>query len=540
MANTLSISSNIEGLIAGDNVTITGSSAYPIINSSGGGGGGSVNSVTGSTFIGVTGTTDPVITNLGVTSFNLIQGAVSISGGSNVSLDTVGSNISINVSIPPSQAVTSLSGLSGVVTLSPGNNITLNPSGQNIEIAATIPPAVNSLNSLQGAVSLIAGTDIGFATNGNEITINNTAVLPDAGVVSIVGQTGVVTMGSASDTVNITADANNIDLSINLPPIVNTFNSLEGAVTITAGTNIAFTTTGNDIEISASGSAGGVTSVNGVDGAMSLTSNHITFLPDPPNNSLGLQLDVVTSLNTVYGGVNLTSTDASITITPDIGLNTVDLIANFPAPKEAVNTLNGCVGAVDLESSNATVTITPNTETGKIDLTVLGAEPITVVSGQDTQVVVSGSQNTINANYIPANQTLFYWCGRSTSSQNISGGGGDTLSLASLLYNYNNDLALSGIFTVSIAGAYRVIISCLGNSFATGSSASINLITSTSLGNAVVDNIVIGTEPSTTVPYIISLVPTDTITCFAANTFGGSGGYVGNYYMSIELYKRYF
>jgi len=73
---------------------------------------------------------------------------------------------------------------------------------------------------------------------------------------------------------------------------VTSFNTLTGAVTISAGANITLTPTGNDIEISASGGGGAVSSVNSQTGAVVLDAGDIGLDP------------TVTGQSTVQAGID--------------------------------------------------------------------------------------------------------------------------------------------------------------------------------------------------------------------------------------------
>lgn len=72
----------------------------------------------------------------------------------------------------PATVVTALNSLIGAVTLVAGTNITLTPSGNNITIAASGGGGVTTVNSLSGAVVFVAGTNITLTPVGNNITID--------------------------------------------------------------------------------------------------------------------------------------------------------------------------------------------------------------------------------------------------------------------------------------------------------------------------------------------------------------------------------
>jgi hypothetical protein len=108
----------------------------------------------------------------------------------------------------------------GDVELIAGDNIFIGSGNNTITINATVPEAVNSLNTLQGAVTLLQGTGInlGVDQENREITISATG---GAGVneimasgVSLTGTVGILSGGG----VNISVSGHDILLSVPEPP----------------------------------------------------------------------------------------------------------------------------------------------------------------------------------------------------------------------------------------------------------------------------------------------------------------------------------
>jgi hypothetical protein len=108
----------------------------------------------------------------------------------------------------------------------------------------------------------------------------------------------------------------------------------------------------------------------------------------PEINNIG-----VIGVNGCNGGVFLTSSDNTITITPDLVANTVDI--TVPTPPIVVDSLNGCTGTVSLVSSDNTITITPDVGNGTIDLAAV--QPVVVDSLQSLNgtVLLSSPLSTI-------------------------------------------------------------------------------------------------------------------------------------------------
>ena len=134
-----------------------------------------------------------------------------------------------------------------------------------------VSAGVASVNSLSGAITLTAGTNISLYTSGNSIVI---------GVSGSTGGTsgGVTTLNNISGAVTLVAGTNislyrsgltsNIVISVSgLSSGVTTLNSLSGALTLTAGTNISLFATGNNITIR--------TNVSGIYGGVLLSGNYI-------------------------------------------------------------------------------------------------------------------------------------------------------------------------------------------------------------------------------------------------------------------------
>jgi len=139
-----------------------------------------------------------------------------------------------------------------------------------------VSAGVASVNSLSGAITLTAGTNISLYTSGNSI------------VIGVSGSTG----GSSSSGVT-------------------TLNSLSGAITLTAGANISLYTSGNSIVIGVSGStggssSGGVTSLNTLSGVLTLSAGTNISLFTSGSNII-----IRSTISGTYGGVILSSNTVS-------------------------------------------------------------------------------------------------------------------------------------------------------------------------------------------------------------------------------------
>ncbi len=174
-----------------------------------------------------------------------------------------------NNGVNSSNAVTSLNSLTGALTLVAGTGVSVTPSGSNITIANT---GVTALNTKTGAVVLVAGSNITLTPSGQNITI----------AASGGGGSGVDTIGTidgntaSSDGLSIsgtTLFAQSADVT-NPGMVNNTTQSFSGNKTFTGtvgASNLSGTNTG-DLTLAAVGSS---PSANGA----SLSGQVLTLQP---------------------------------------------------------------------------------------------------------------------------------------------------------------------------------------------------------------------------------------------------------------------
>lgn len=259
---------------------------------------------------------DSLLAGSGSTSLTGVFAGAGLTGGGstgNVTL-AVGTGAIVNAmlaegsvtgaKIADGQVVKSLNGLGDAVTLNAGANITITPSGRTLTIAATGGAGgsgVPSVNGITGPVTIAGGAGATVATNGSTITVSAsggggtgdiTAVAAGTGLTGG-GLTGDVTLGIANGGVGTTqlADGAVTDAKVGsvaygkltgaptaLPPsgpaggslagtypnptiasgqVVKSLNSLKDDVTLTAGSNVTITPSGNSLTIAAA--SGGLT-----------------------------------------------------------------------------------------------------------------------------------------------------------------------------------------------------------------------------------------------------------------------------------------
>jgi len=564
---------------------------------------GGVSLVAGSnTSVSVAGNTLAVNSFNNVSTLNGLYGGVTLSPGSNIGFNTVGNTITLN----GANNVSTLNGLYGGVTLGAGSNTTVSAVGNTLSVNTF--NNVSTLNGLYGGVTLSAGNNISLNTVGNNIAINASggssgvsqiSVVPDIGVPPI-EFTGDVVFGNAAAVsgLSITA-ANNIISYSNTG--VHSINNLSNNVTLTAGTNITFNSVGQNITINASGGSGTGTSISQGGSTVECDATGNISLTTATNN--GPAISGVSEGDTLFkstagsveltsiigqcsitgssaGNINLQTTTAPINLNTNlsvnpagdtltfaqsggvnagkiVGISEINGTAYPPSVAAGVASLNGVDGTMELTSTDGSVIITPDTVAHTVNLAVIIPKPqsavtdintsatgsVTISGGNDTQVVTLGSDITINANYIVLGQAVKCWTGFSRTIQPMTPG--TTLAITNEIYNFNADLPLSGVFTASIGGVYKVTIGFKGFTLQMGTYPSVDLVINKGLSTEVVvdsfydANAPYQTNLLTSIPYIVPLQVGHTFEVIGSASFGGINAQADTYYISIELYKTY-
>ena len=265
----------------------------------------------------------------------------SVDSSVTITTNTVAKTIDLSV---PAVAGTSVNGAVGAVSILGDGSTSVQTAGQIITIST--PASVESLNGQFGNLT-IEGDVTGSATVqtfGSVMSI----VVPNATVTNILGS-GTVTVTEPFPTV--------FNISGASPPVTNITGS--GSVIVTEPTPTVF-----DINVPAP--VYPVTSIIGA-GIANVTSVGTDFTVDVP--------DGVTSIKTLLGVVDLSSSDGSITIVENGLTNTIDF-TNSKSPD--VTELNGLSGSLNIISSDLSLLITPaGTD---IDITVVGIPPVAGVT----------------------------------------------------------------------------------------------------------------------------------------------------------------
>lgn len=263
----------------------------------------------------------------------------------------------------PTQNVDTLNGLVGAVTLaSSDSSVTITPSGQTIDLVTL----ASTINGEGGALTLAADNGATLTTTGKTFTVsvdnpvpaglysdqyprwdaiqNKWGVSSDM-VRSLNAVSGDLVLYSSDNSINISGD---LDLTVANPipaNIVNTLNGESGDLTLTSNTigidglnlevsypNTSGTDAGDYMSWNTSSTSyvktsAPVTTLQGINTAVSLVSDSITITPDLEAKTISLEVSSgVTSVFGLTGAVGVTSSDGSILVTGEIFTSTLDLV----------------------------------------------------------------------------------------------------------------------------------------------------------------------------------------------------------------------
>ncbi len=347
-------------------------------------------------------------------SLNGSIGSVSLVAGSNISLQSNASTITINADVPAG-ANFSLNASTGSVSLIAGSNISLSSNASSITIhAASAPPGGTQSFSGGGtsvtgnalSIALVGGNNISLASasgagsltltfNASSNALNNVSLLNgSSGAISVSAGAGIG-IGQANST--ITVSASNQTSSLSYVAALGTAAALSsGSITLVAGNNITLQTGANVITISAAATAGAATqslsaagtSVTGTAVSLDIEAgNNITLATATAAGHLSVSIaGVAASAQVVsaFGTGAATSTGTIVlaagnNITLDTGAGSITIVG--PTVPAATNfVLNGTSSSVSISAgagigigqANSTITISASVQTSSVSLTALG------------------------------------------------------------------------------------------------------------------------------------------------------------------------
>lgn len=255
----------------------------------------------------------------GVSFLNTLEGSVTITGASGVSVGSApGNTITISGS-----GVASLAGLTGTVTLSsPDASITIGATGNDIELTAN------------GLISATAGDGIEI-TGTQDITIANTGILSVAvstglGITGTqdvtISNTGVLAL-TAGEKISITGENSNLTIA---NTGVLTVGSYVGDISITGGTGISIGGTEPTIEITNTGVtetvAGSGIGVSAGTGSVTISNTGVTETVAGDGIGVSAGTGSVTISNT---GVLSVSAGTGTSVSTTTGVATVNSISRL-------------------------------------------------------------------------------------------------------------------------------------------------------------------------------------------------------------------
>lgn len=253
----------------------------------------------------------------GVSSLNGLTDAVSIAASAPLNVVVNGQDIGLTYS-----GLRSVNGVVGAAQLLPGLGIDIGTTGQNLTVTNTgVQYLQASGNNLTGGVILVAGTNVTLASDpvANTVTINSTG-----------GGGGGVT----------------------------SLNTLQGALTLAAGSGIAVSGSGSTITVSAVGAANPVASLNTLSGNLNLVGDRGITVTAQGADTLLIAYDggtsvAVTSLNSQTGALNIVA-GAGITVDGSSTPGSIIVTNSMTAVQAVVNTTDVTPGSVGLVADTGT------------------------------------------------------------------------------------------------------------------------------------------------------------------------------------------
>lgn len=361
------------------------------------------------------------------TSTQYLMGNGSTSALTSISTSGVGTSL-VKIGTSPGFELNSLLASTGLSSSLAGDTITLvnsSPaSGISLATSGSGATLINSnTNPNFSLKSLAVGTGLSIGTTTDTITLTNTqtastlanagagtslvvsGTAPSLSVKSLSSGTGI-TLNDASSNIQIvnSSPASGISLSnagTGTSLLSSTTNPTFTTKSLTAGTNVTFTSTANDITINASGGGGGTyTFTNGGAGTTLVSTASTATDFKPVSITAGTNVTITNS-----------GTDILIASAGALGTNTINAVsiptsASTYYPTFISSAVNTTISSINMDSGGLTYVPTTNT------LTAGAMNSITFTSSTAIPSIgfvgASTSASKIQTTGIPTNASPFY------------------------------------------------------------------------------------------------------------------------------------
>lgn len=336
---------------------------------------GQVKSVAAGTGIQVLTTSDTVtVQNSGVVALSTVTGAgntslvnnpngqlKAIRGAGGLTITEAGGVITLESS-QASTGVTSLNGLTNAVDITAAAPLNVVVNGQDVGLTYS---GLRSLNGVVGAGQLLPGLGIDVDTTGQNLTVTNTGVhyLRAAGndltegVILVAGTNITLASDPVGNTVTINSSGGGSGG-------VTSINTLQGALTLAGGSGIAVSGSGSTLTVSAVGASNPVASLNTLSGNLNLVGDQGIVITAQGADTLLVSYDggstiAVTSLNSQTGDLNITAGTGiaidTVTIPGNIIVN--NTLSAVQSVADAADMTAGAAGLVATDGSSGQATI---------------------------------------------------------------------------------------------------------------------------------------------------------------------------------------
>jgi len=337
------------------------------------------------------------------TSPSFVLNSLAVSTG--LSSNLAGDTITLTNSSPASDISLASSG-SGTTLL----NSTTNPSFSTKSLAVGTGLSIASTTDTITLTNTVTGSTLANAGAGTSLVVSGTA--PSLSVKSLSSGTGI-TLNDASNNIEIvnSSPASGISLSnagTGTSLLSSTSNPTFSTKSLTAGTNITFTSTANDITINSTGGGGGTyTFTNGGTGTTLVSTSSTSTAFQPVSITAGANCSITSSGTDIV----IASSGASGTNTISVVLEALSASTFYPTFVNGAGTktvLNYDSGMSYIPSTNALTTsayFASGKYTSSLALTSIAFEGLARTSQKVTTTDGSAFTSTYYPTFVPSSSS---------------------------------------------------------------------------------------------------------------------------------------